>query len=61
MLVLSRKLNERILIGENIQVIVVGVRGNHVRLGIEAPPEVAILRDELTRQQNPLRTPAVKN
>ncbi len=57
MLVLSRKLNERILIGDNIQVIVVGVRGNHVRLGIEAPPEITILRDELRRHEPPVSSP----
>jgi carbon storage regulator CsrA len=51
MLVLTRKLNERIMIGDNIRIIVVGVRGNHVRLGIEAPPEVTILRDELARRE----------
>ncbi|MFO0952465.1 MAG: carbon storage regulator CsrA [Isosphaeraceae bacterium] len=49
MLVLTRKLNERIVIGDNIRITVVGIRGNHVRLGIEAPPEVTILRDELRR------------
>lgn len=49
MLVLTRKLNERIVIGDNIKITVVGIRGNHVRIGIEAPPEVTILRDELRR------------
>lgn len=49
MLVLTRKTNERIVIGDNIRITVVGVRGSHVRLGIEAPPEVTILRDELCR------------
>jgi carbon storage regulator len=49
MLVLTRKTNERIVIGDNIRITVVGVRGSHVRIGIEAPPEVTILRDELTR------------
>lgn len=53
MLVLTRKLNERIVIGENIRITVVGIRGNHVRLGIEAPPEVTILRDELRRHEAP--------
>ena len=53
MLVLTRKLNERIVIGDNIRITVVGIRGNHVRLGIEAPPEVTILRDELRRYTAP--------
>lgn len=47
MLVLSRKMNERILIGDSIRVTVVSVRGNVVRIGIEAPPDVSILREEL--------------
>jgi carbon storage regulator len=47
MLVLSRKVNERILIGEHIRITVVATRGNQVRIGIEAPPDVRVLRDEL--------------
>lgn len=49
MLVLTRKLNERICIGDDVRITVVGIRGNHVRLGIEAPPSVTVLRDELIR------------
>jgi carbon storage regulator len=48
MLVLTRKLNETIIINGDIRVKVVGIRGNHVRLGIEAPPHVRILRSELS-------------
>jgi carbon storage regulator len=47
MLVLSRKLNESIVIGDHIRITVVGLRGNHVRLGIEAPSDVSIMREEL--------------
>ena len=47
MLVLSRKLNETIVIASNIRVTVVGLRGNQVRLGIEAPESIAIFRKEL--------------
>jgi len=47
MLVLSRKLNETIVINGNIRVTVVGLRGNQVRLGIEAPDSIAIFREEL--------------
>lgn len=47
MLVLSRKEGERILIGDDIRVTVVRVSGGGVRLGIEAPPESAIVREEL--------------
>jgi len=55
MLVLSRKLNQRILIGQGIEVTVVAIRGNRVRLGISAPPELPILREELNEQM--YRTP----
>ena len=47
MLVLSRKQNERILVGDSVVVTVVRVSGDKVRIGIEAPPHVRVLRDEL--------------
>jgi carbon storage regulator len=47
MLVLSRRERERIKLGDSIVVTVVRVAGDRVRLGIEAPPEVLVLRDEL--------------
>jgi carbon storage regulator len=47
MLVLSRKVNEHVVIGGQIRVTVVSIRGNQVRIGFEAPPEVPILREEL--------------
>ena len=47
MLVLSRKVGERIRIGDGITVTVVRVTGGGVRLGIEAPPELPVIREEL--------------
>ena len=47
MLVLSRKLNEKICIGDNIHITVVEIDRNKIRLGIEAPREVEIYRQEL--------------
>jgi len=47
MLVLSRRESERIRLGKSIVITVVRVAGDKVRLGIEAPPEVVVLRDEL--------------
>ncbi|MCA9188216.1 MAG: carbon storage regulator [Pirellulaceae bacterium] len=47
MLVLSRKQSERIKVGDSIVVTVVRVSGDKVRLGIEAPPDILVLRDEL--------------
>jgi carbon storage regulator len=50
MLVLSRKRGERIMIGNNIEVTIMGVHGGTVRLGLEAPKEVAIHREEVFRR-----------
>jgi carbon storage regulator len=47
MLVLARKETERILIGKSIVLTVVKVQGGIVRLGIDAPPEIQIAREEL--------------
>ena len=47
MLVLSRKKNQRIEIGQNVSLIVVEIRGDKVRLGFEAPLEVDIHRQEV--------------
>ena len=48
MLVLSRKLNEKIVIDGGIVVTVVKIDRNQIRLGIEAPSEVAIYREEIS-------------
>lgn len=47
MLVLSRKVGQRIIIGSGIEIVVAEICGNRVKLGISAPPEVSILREEL--------------
>ncbi len=47
MLVLSRRIGERIVIGNDIVISVLEVRGNRVRLGITAPKKVSIQREEL--------------
>ena len=47
MLVLSRKRDEKIVIGDNITVMVIEIRGDKVRLGIEAPREVSVHRQEV--------------
>ena len=49
MLVLSRKPGEAIVIGGGIRLRVLEVRGNHVRLGVDAPPEIDVVREELHR------------
>jgi carbon storage regulator len=50
MLVLSRKVGERILIGDNISITVVRITGGAVRIGVEAPPHLAVIRQELQDQ-----------
>ena len=47
MLVLSRKRDERIMIGDDISLLVVDIRGDKVRLGIEAPSDVTVHRKEV--------------
>ncbi len=47
MLVLSRKLGEKIVIGDNILVTVVKIDRNQIRIGIEAPQEVLVYREEI--------------
>lgn len=47
MLVLSRKKDEKIIIGDSITLMVIEIRGDKVRLGIEAPKEIAVHRQEV--------------
>jgi len=50
MLVLTRKIDQGIMIGDNVRVIVVDVRGDQVKLGIEAPRDVVVHREEIYRE-----------
>ncbi|MDA1017453.1 MAG: carbon storage regulator CsrA [Planctomycetota bacterium] len=47
MLVLSRKKDEKIIIGDQIKIMVIEIRGDKVRLGIDAPKEVSVHRQEV--------------
>jgi carbon storage regulator len=47
MLILTRRVDERIFIGDDITLCVLDIEGNRVRLGLEAPKNVAILREEI--------------
>jgi carbon storage regulator len=49
-LVVSRKMGERILIGDKIAITVVKVSSGSVRIGVEAPPELAVMREELAEE-----------
>ena len=62
MLVLSRKVGERIWIGDEIAITVVRITGGGVRLGIEAPEDLSVVREELKAklegaEDNPDQTP----
>lgn len=50
MLILTRRVDERIFIGDDITLCVLDIEGNRVRLGLEAPKDVAILREEVQQR-----------
>ena len=60
MLILSRKIHQEILIGDGISITIVAIRGKQVRVGIKAPPNVPIRRDEL-QPLEVARVPEKKN
>lgn len=60
MLVLSRKLNQTVRIGDNISVSVVRIKGNVIQLGIEAPKDVHVVRSELIERDAKLAKQQVK-
>lgn len=57
MLVLSRKSGERILIGDNIAITIVRISSGSVRVGIEAPRDMAIARDDCSEQESEMILP----
>jgi len=47
MLILTRRVGETVVIGDNVDVTVLGVKGNQVRLGVKAPKEITVHREEI--------------
>ena len=64
MLILTRRIGESLQIGENIKLTILSVRGNQVQVGVDAPPEVAVHREEVyerikrERESAPSEVPA---
>ena len=50
MLILTRRVGETLVIGDEVLVTVLGVRGNQVRIGVNAPKDVAVHREEIYRR-----------
>lgn len=50
MLILTRRLGESIMIGDKITITVLGVKGNQVRIGVTAPDDVAVHREEILQR-----------
>ena len=47
MLILTRRVGESLMIGDDVPITVLGVKGNQVRIGVDAPKEVAVHREEI--------------
>ena len=62
MLILTRRLGEAIIIGDNIKIVVAGIQNNQIKLGFEAPKEIAIHREEIYNKiQDNIETKTLKD
>jgi len=61
MLILTRRSNETLIIGDNVTISVLGIRGNQVRLGINAPKDVSVHREEIYKKIQDEKSQGVHN
>lgn len=62
MLILSRKTNQKILIGDDIELTIIEIRGDQVKVGVNAPPTVKVFREEIYQEiQNENKAALVKD
>ena len=62
MLILSRKTNQKILIGDNIELTIIDIRGDQVKIGVDAPASVKVFREEIYQEiQNENRAALVRD
>ena len=52
MLILTRRINESVMIGDGIKVTVLGVKGNQVRIGVVAPANISVDREEVRKRKD---------
>ena len=56
MLILTRRINESLVIGDDVTVTILGVKGNQVRIGVDAPRDVSVHREELGHKSDETST-----
>lgn len=58
MLILTRRVGESVIVADNIMITVLGVKGNQVRIGVDAPKDVAVHREEIFERIQGVKPPA---
>ena len=60
MLILTRRIGEKIVIGDDVIISIVGIKGSQIRIGTEAPPEIPVYREEIYQRILKERTDAAQ-